>query len=70
MQRLCKYKNRGRGVIYGSASRLYMQYKRELNQKRRSTASTVALQVVGSDGKGSLESETVKYGHESHGTRT
>jgi hypothetical protein len=33
-----------------------------------SNTSTVALRVVGGDGKGSLESETVKYG-ESHGTR-
>jgi hypothetical protein len=29
-----------------------------------------ALRVVGSDRKGSLESERVKYGHEYHGTRT
>jgi hypothetical protein len=35
-----------------------------------SNTSTVALRVVGSDKKGSLKSETVKYGHESHGTRT
>jgi hypothetical protein len=32
--------------------------------------STVTLQVVGGNEKGSLESERVKYGHESHGTRT
>jgi hypothetical protein len=35
-----------------------------------SNTSTVTLRVVGGDEKGSLESETVKYGHESHGTRT
>jgi hypothetical protein len=35
-----------------------------------SNTSTVALRVVGGDEKESLESETVKYGHESHGTRT
>jgi hypothetical protein len=35
-----------------------------------SNTSTVILQVVGGDGKGSLESETVKYGHESRGTQT
>jgi hypothetical protein len=35
-----------------------------------SNTSTVSLCVVGGDEKGSLESETVKYGHESHGTRT
>jgi hypothetical protein len=32
--------------------------------------STVALRVVGGNEKGSLESETVKYVRESHGTRT
>jgi hypothetical protein len=31
---------------------------------------TVTLRVVGVDEKGSYDSETVKYGHESHGTRT
>jgi hypothetical protein len=35
-----------------------------------SNTSTVALRVAGGDENGSLESETVKYGHESHGTRT
>jgi hypothetical protein len=35
-----------------------------------SNTSTVALRVVGGDKKGSLKSETVKYGRESHGTRT
>jgi hypothetical protein len=30
----------------------------------------VALRVVGGDEKGSLESETVEYSRESHGTRT
>jgi hypothetical protein len=29
-----------------------------------SNASTAALSVIGGDEKGSLESETVKYGHE------
>jgi hypothetical protein len=32
--------------------------------------STVALRVVGGDENGSLESETVKYGRASYGTRT
>jgi hypothetical protein len=32
--------------------------------------STVTLRVVGGDEKGNLESETVKYGHESYGTWT
>jgi hypothetical protein len=35
-----------------------------------SSTSTVALRFVGSDENWSLESETIKYGHESHGTRT
>jgi hypothetical protein len=35
-----------------------------------SNTSTVILRVVGGDEKGSLESATVKYGRESHGTRT
>jgi hypothetical protein len=30
----------------------------------------VTLRVVGGDEKGSLKSETVKYGRESQGTRT
>jgi hypothetical protein len=32
--------------------------------------STLNLRVVGGDEKGSLKSETVKYGNESRGTRT
>jgi hypothetical protein len=35
-----------------------------------SNTSTVALRVVRGEEKGNLESETVKYGHECHGTRT
>jgi hypothetical protein len=35
-----------------------------------SNTSTVTLRVVGGDEKGSFKSETVKYGHESHGTWT
>jgi hypothetical protein len=35
-----------------------------------SNTATVTLRVVRGDEKGSLESETVKYGRESHGTRT
>jgi hypothetical protein len=35
-----------------------------------SNTSTVTLRVVGGDEKGSLESETVKYGTEFQGTRT
>jgi hypothetical protein len=35
-----------------------------------SNTSTVSLRVVGGDEKGSLKSETVKYGRKSQGTRT
>jgi hypothetical protein len=35
-----------------------------------SNTSTVTLRVVGGDEMGSLKSETVKYGRESHGART
>jgi hypothetical protein len=35
-----------------------------------SNTSTVTLRVIGGDEKVSLKSETVKYGHESQGTRT
>jgi hypothetical protein len=35
-----------------------------------SNTSTVALRVVEGDEKGSLESETVEYDYESHGTWT
>jgi hypothetical protein len=35
-----------------------------------SNTSTVTLRVVEGDEKGSLESETVKYGREYQGTRT
>jgi hypothetical protein len=35
-----------------------------------SNTSTVSLRVVGGDEKGSLKSETVKWGRESQGTRT
>jgi hypothetical protein len=40
------------------------------NVEAGSNISTIALQVVGGDEKGSLESETVKYGCESKGTQT
>jgi hypothetical protein len=51
-------------------------YKRRPDETKRysrveagSNTSTVTLRVLGGDEKGSIESETVKYGHESHGTR-
>jgi hypothetical protein len=41
----------------------------ETHVEAGSNTSTVTLWVVGGDEKGSLESETVKYGRESQGTR-
>jgi hypothetical protein len=45
-------------------------YRRTIDAEAGSNTSTVTLQVAGDDKKGSLESEIVKYGYESHGTRT
>jgi hypothetical protein len=54
-----------------------MNYKRaqsgewkEPRVEAGSNTSTVTLQVIEGDETGSLESETVKYGRESQGTRT
>jgi hypothetical protein len=49
----------------------YINNKSEVSSRVEagSNTSTVALRVVGGDEKGSLKSEIVKYGHESHGTR-
>jgi hypothetical protein len=53
----------------------YLKEKRpcsamETRVEAGSNTSTVTLRVEGGDEKGSLESETVKYGHEYYGTRT
>jgi hypothetical protein len=59
-----------------SVSRLYREVHRGIKEtadsrvEAGSNTSTVTLRVVEGDEKGSLESETVKYGHESHRTRT
>jgi hypothetical protein len=45
-------------------------YWRETPMEAASNTSAVAIRVLGGDEKRSLESETVKYGHESHGTLT
>jgi hypothetical protein len=64
------------GEVYsvGSVPKLYKNDQLPLWEITRveagSNTSTVTLRVVGGDEKGSLESETVKYGHESYGTRT
>jgi hypothetical protein len=54
----------------GSDTRLYneklfvaRQMKIVSRVEAGSNTSTIALRVVGGDGKGSLEYETVKYGH-------
>jgi hypothetical protein len=47
-----------------------MTLNSESDVEAGSNTSTVTLRVVGGDEKVSLESETVKYGHESYGTRT
>jgi hypothetical protein len=46
----------------------YVQHKTVPRVEAGSNTSTVTLRVVGGDEKGNLESETVKYGHESYGT--
>jgi hypothetical protein len=55
----------------GSDPRLYNEDPKPFPRvEAGSNTSTVNLRVVGGDEKGSLKSETVKYGHESYGTRT
>jgi hypothetical protein len=43
--------------------------QRETRVEAGSNTSTVALRLVGGNEQGSLESEIVKYGRESQGTR-
>jgi hypothetical protein len=45
------------------------KYLRSTRVDTGSNTSTVTLRVVGGDEKGSLKSETVKYGHESQWTQ-
>jgi hypothetical protein len=53
-----------------SVQRGYKEDSYDSRVETESNTPTVTLRVVGGDEKGSLESETVKYGHESNGTRT
>jgi hypothetical protein len=53
------------GGLYKGSWRLFKQNSR---LETGSNTSTVALRVLGEDEKGSLESKTVKYGHEPQGT--
>jgi hypothetical protein len=67
--------NSGRAVFSTwSVPIFYKQGARSVPVRTRvkagSNTSTVILRVVGGDEKGSLKSETVKYGCESQGTRT
>jgi hypothetical protein len=71
-QKRLEYKNE-RCFPRGSSLYVIPEINLEVSQSRveaGSNTSTVALRVVGGDEKGSLESETVKYGHEFNGTRT
>jgi hypothetical protein len=47
-----------------SVPRLYEEIPRITRVEAGSNTSTVSLRVVGGDEKGSLKSETVKYGHD------
>jgi hypothetical protein len=76
-QRSCKHKSLTieDGVSVESVQRSYLKdnrcYRfRDTRVEAGSNTFTVTLQVVGGDEKGSLKSETVKYGRESQGTWT
>jgi hypothetical protein len=59
---------------FADAPKVYNKDLKQLREDPRveagSRTSTLTLRVVGGNEKGSLESETMKYGHESQGTRT
>jgi hypothetical protein len=63
-------------VISIRFSRSYRMYSSFSDERKGAcveaglNTSTVTLRVVRGDEKGSLKFETVKYGHESHTTRT
>jgi hypothetical protein len=59
-----------RSVSYPVGVRIDQNSESHTRVEAGSNTFTVTLRVVGGDEKGSLESETVKYGHESYGTRT
>jgi hypothetical protein len=71
----------GSGIFYWACAEAYQEnrnwlrhkllhYPAETRVEAGSNTSTVNLRVVAGDEKGSLKSETVKYGRESQGTRT
>jgi hypothetical protein len=53
-----------------SYKREFIRAFKQTRVEAGSNISTVTLRVIGGDEKRSLESETVKYGHESYGTWT
>jgi hypothetical protein len=55
-------------VDFQRTTRCYIS--QDIHMEAGSNTSTVTLRVVGDYEKGSLKSETVKYGRETHGTRT
>jgi hypothetical protein len=57
-------------VRAGELSWRQLERPRQACVEAGSNTSTVTLRVVGGEEKGSLKSETVKYGRESQGTRT
>jgi hypothetical protein len=61
----------GRNITQTQSDKNYEEAVKSVPRvEEGSNTSTVALRVAGGDEKGSLESEAVKYGHESHGIRT
>jgi hypothetical protein len=59
-----------RGPCRGNLRESNFEAKSYTRLEAGSNTSTVTLRVVGGEEKGSLKSETVKYGHEFQGTRT
>jgi hypothetical protein len=58
-------------LLHTDMNSSYFEHKsRNSRVEAGSNTSTVALRVVGGDEKGSLETETEKYGHQSYRTRT
>jgi hypothetical protein len=56
--------------LQGYKTRTAVEFRGLTRVEAGSNTSTVTLRVVGGDEKGSLKSETAKYGRNSQGTRT
>jgi hypothetical protein len=63
------YRLLGNGCVFYRPPRDHIR-RSQTRLEAGSNTSTVTLRIVGGDEKGSLKSETVKYGRESQGTRT